>query len=164
MGKPKASELTDESVFERVPVNVTCFRRLTDGNLYFVDDFGVVLDRYIRVVDQAGIAVVTRKPSFGSSIGGKLLALGVAVLAEKNGVPAYVARELLALSDTGLSRARAVAKALELVKAGDRRGAVLVLADAFGTGKLHEVLTGFSEDPRSFAVDLLLDEVRKRLQ
>jgi hypothetical protein len=161
MSKPRADELLGEG-FESVPVRVTCFRRKVDGNLYFVTDDGQVLDKYVKVVDSGGIAVVSRQRGFGENLGGRLLRLGAAILTGAKGVPVEIARELLGLSQRNFEDARVIESAVRSAKEGDTRSAVLLLADAFGPRKTYELLAKFSQDPRQFVYDKLLEELMKR--
>lgn len=160
MSKPSMDELMGEA-FEHVPVSVPCFRRKSDGNLYFVTDDGQVLDKYVRVVDSGGIAVSTRQRAFGERLGGNLLRLGAAILTGAKGVPVEIARELLGLSQKNFEDARVVEGAIRAAKGGDTRSAVLMLADNFGPRKTYELLARFSADPRQFVYDKLLEELMK---
>lgn len=165
--KPSAEDLDGEQ-FSPIPVNVECFRRKSDGNLFFrvrrKSGRYDVLDKYCVVEDQGGIPVAIHnddRVSKNGGVGPRILRLAAYVFSSKAGVPAHVVRELLRLRDRD-ERARAVVSgAVKKFKGNtsDIRSGIVDLVDEFGSTKVQEIVEDFAEDPEDFAWDVFLEMV-----
>jgi hypothetical protein len=158
--KPTPEELRGDD-FERFEVNVPVYRRKAAGTLYFKDYRGTVLDRFVVVEDQAGLAVVTERQSKTriKGVGGQILRLGVAILTGEKALPRLIGEKLLGLADRDFSNARVVRDAIQMAQDDQPREAVLTLVDRFGPDRIRRIFERYAEDPES----LIYTEMLKAL-
>jgi len=163
--KPRLDVLRSDPRYEKVPVYLECYRDTLDSNnLYFVpDNEDIVLDRYIRVVDDGGVAVVVRNKSRGLKVPRLLKAAFVIFAKAKAGVPIGIADAILKRVGVDKGRASLVVDSIELLKEDKKRAGALKLLDALGARGWSESLDSWFDDVDELSKEELLERLRSLL-
>lgn len=160
MSKPTIAELDDVSLFERHEHVVPYWRDKRTGNLYFRDPSRGVFDRYICVYDTDAGVPVTRRRARGLPEWAKAVLTGAVAFFVKDKLPEPF-KEVLLVTLNQEGGAFGVLSALELEKAGDRRGAVAQLLRVLGAERFYRM---FRDSWKQDAGEVLKDEVIEKIK